>query len=122
MNSAVDSLNVEVGVRDEKIVYVTDCEHPEGELNQNVINIASECDFLIHDSHFTIEDLKIYKGWGHSSWQQCVDIAITSRVKQLCLFHFSPNYNDEKIKEIEKDAQKKFLNTMAVYQGLQLDI
>ena len=107
---------------DKKIVYVTDCEHPEGKLNENVLNIAYECDFLIHDSHFTIEDLNTYKGWGHSSWKQCVDVAITSRVKQLCLFHFSPNYNDEKIKEIEKNAQKKFINTIAVHQGLKLNI
>jgi len=105
-----------------KIVYITDCEHPEGSLNENVVNIATECDFLIHDSHFTIQDLSLHKGWGHSSWKQCVDVAITSRAKQLCLFHFSPNYDDEKIKEIEMNAQKKFINTVAVYQGLVIDI
>ena len=62
------------------IVYITDCEHPEGSLNENVVKIATECDYLIHDSHFTIEDLSFYKGWGHSSWKQCVDVAITARV------------------------------------------
>ena len=86
------------------------------------MKIATECDFLIHDSHFTIQDLSLHKGWGHWSWKQCVDVAIISRTKQLCLFHFSPNYNDEKIKEIEINAQKKFINTVAVYQGLVIDI
>tara|TARA_B110000116_G_scaffold52075_1_gene43616 strand:+ start:673 stop:1512 length:840 start_codon:yes stop_codon:yes gene_type:complete len=105
-----------------KIVYITDCEHPEGQLNENVVNISSECDFLIHDSHFTIQDLALYKGWGHSSWKQGVEVAIKAKVKQLCLFHFSPNYNDEKITEIEKNAQEEFTNTIATYQGLILKI
>ena len=111
-----------VVTNNKEIVYITDCEHPEGSLNENVVKIATECDYLIHDSHFTIEDLSFYKGWGHSSWKQCVDVAITARVKQLCLFHFSPNYDDEKIKEIENNAQKKFMNTIAVHQGLIINI
>ena len=45
-------------------------------------------DSSIDYRNFTIEDLNTYKGWGHSSWKQCVDVAISSRVKQLCLFHF----------------------------------
>ncbi len=43
------------------IVYITDCEHPLGSLNQNVINISKESDILIHDSHFSINDLSNYK-------------------------------------------------------------
>ena len=97
-------------------------EHPENHLNPNVFDIARDADVLIIDSQFTDEQLSLHKGWGHSSWKQCVDVAITSRVKQLCLFHFSPNYNDEKIKEIEQNAQKKFINTIAVHQDLKLNI
>jgi len=111
-----------VVTNNKKIAYITDCEHPEGKLNKSVVEISNECDFLIHDSHFTIQDLNLYKGWGHSSWKQGVDVAISAKVKQLCLFHFSPNYNDKKIKEIEAMAQKEFKNTLATYQGLTLNI
>jgi len=80
-----------------KIVYITDCEHPDGTLNTNVIQIANKCDILIHDSHYTINDLSNHKGWGHSSWKQAVDVAIVSRSKKLVLFHYSPNYNDSQV-------------------------
>tara|TARA_B100000579_G_C22768546_1_gene822782 strand:- start:84 stop:932 length:849 start_codon:yes stop_codon:yes gene_type:complete len=115
-----NSFRIETG--DKKIVYVTDCEHSNGELNKNVLNIAEECDILIHDSHFTVRDLPNHIGWGHSSWKQSIDIAIVSRVKQLVLFHYSPDYNDEKIKEIEINAQKKFINTIASFQGLSIGL
>ena len=114
--NGTNSLKVDTG--NKKIVYITDCEHPEGTLNPNVVAISEECDLLIHDSHFTINDLSKYRGWGHSSWKQAVDVAIISQVKQLVLFHHSPDYDDSQIELNEKNAQKKFINTIAAHQGL----
>ena len=91
-------------------------------MNLSVLNIAKECDILIHDSHYTVGDLPNFKGWGHSSWKQSTDIAIVSRVKKLVLFHYSPDYSDEKIKEIESNAQKKFINTLASNQELLIEL
>lgn len=105
-----------------KIVYITDCEHPEGKLNENVVKIADEADILIHDSHYTIRDLKTYKGWGHSSWKQAVDVAIVSKSKRLILFHYAPSYDDSQVEANEKNAQKQFLNTIASYQGLSITL
>ena len=103
------------------IVYATDCEHPKGRLNSNVVNISKDADILIHDSHFSIEDLVKHKGWGHSSWKQATDVAIESKAKKLILFHHSPEYSDDKVREIEKNAQKKFPNTISAYQGLKIN-
>ena len=105
-----------------KIVYITDCEHPEGSLNPNVINISNEADILIHDSHYTISDLIDHKGWGHSSWKQAADVSIISKVEKLILFHYSPDYDDDQISKIEKNAQKKFVNTIASYQELLIEL
>ena len=104
-----------------KITYITDCEHPLGSLNQNVVNIAKDSDILIHDAHFTINDLTKFKGWGHSSWKQAVDVAITSNSKELVLFHYCPEYNDKQIQENETNAKKKFVNTIASFQGLSIE-
>ena len=41
-----------------------------------------------------------------------------SNSKQLALFHYSPNYNDEKIQSIEKNAKQIFEQTIAAKQGL----
>ena len=103
------------------VVYTTDCEHPSDSLNKNVLSIADNVDILIHDSHYTKDDLKTHKGWGHSSWEKSTTVANEAQVKSLFLFHFNPSYNDEKIKEIEYEAKKEFSATIAAKQGMKIN-
>ena len=100
------------------ISYITDCEYVSGEPNDKLIQFVNKSDLLIHDSHFTVEDLLNHKGWGHSSWAQAVKMAQKSNSKQLALYHYSPNYNDKQIETIESDAKKAFNKTIAAKQGL----
>ena len=44
-------------------------------------------------------------------------MAQKSNSKQLALYHYNPDYHDEKIQLIEKDAKQKFKQTIAK-QGL----
>jgi phosphoribosyl 1,2-cyclic phosphodiesterase len=104
------------------IVYVTDCEHPKDKINNSVVELAKDADILIHDAHFTPSDLDNHRGWGHSSWKEAVAVAKSANVKQLILFHFSPNYNDQDILEIERLAKAEFPNTIIAKQGLTLNI
>ena len=100
-------------------VYTTDCEHPKG-LNKNVLEIAKNADILIHDSHFSEEDLKEHKGWGHSSWRQGTEVAKMANAKHLVLFHHNPNYNDETVLKLEKSAKKNFKKVTASRQGMKI--
>ena len=100
-------------------VYTTDCEHPKG-LNKNVIEIAKNADILIHDSHFSEDELKEYKGWGHSSWRQGVEVAKKANVKHLVLFHYNPNYDDETVLKLEKTAKNNFKKVTASKQGMKI--
>ena len=106
---------------DFSIVYTTDCEHTNNILNKNVLDIAKNVDILIHDSHFTVEDLPKYVGWGHSSWKNAVDVATQSNVEKLILFHYNPEYSDEKVLKMELNAQIDFTNTIAAKQGLKIN-
>ena len=102
------------------IVYCTDIEHPDKRLNKNIIDICSDADVLIKDAQFTDEQLINHKGWGHSSWQQCTQVAKEANVKKLVLFHHNPNNNDDAIAEIEKRARSIFPNTIAAREGLEI--
>jgi ribonuclease BN (tRNA processing enzyme) len=97
-------------------------EHPDDQLNPNVIDIARDADVLIIDAQFTDDQLPAHKGWGHSSWQQCVAVAKQANVKKLVLYHHSPGNNDEAIQEIEKNAQAVFTNTIAARQGMEIKL
>lgn len=103
------------------IVYTTDCEHPQKNLNDNVVEIAKNADILVHDSHFSNEDLKKHKGWGHSSSGKAIDVAKKANVKKLALFHYNPSYDDNTVLNLEKDSKKEFENTIASKQGLQIN-
>ena len=97
-----------------KITYITDCEYI-GDLSEKLIKFANKSDLLIHDSHFTAEDLKNHKGWGHSSWEQAVE-KLKKVIKQLALYHYNPDYNDENT--AYRKAKQKFKQTIAPKQGL----
>lgn len=68
------------------------------------IEFCKDADLLFHDSEFSIEEYNKYKGWGHSSYSDVVELAIESSVKQLGLFHFHNNYTDAKIDNMVNDA------------------
>ena len=80
--------------------------------------LAKNSDILIHDAHFTPEDLSLHKGWGHSTWKHAVDVAKSSNSKQLVLFHHNPIYEDSKLDAIESIAQENFKETISAKQGL----
>ena len=103
------------------IVYTTDCEHPVNSLNENVVSLAENANILIHDSHFKHSLLEDYKGWGHSSWKEAIDVSKKANVKTLCLFHYNPAYDDDTIKAIEQKAKQHFPDVIASKQGLKID-
>ncbi len=104
------------------ITYVTDIEHTKDRLVPSVIELSRDADALIHDSHFHAEDLPKHRAWGHSSWVECTEVARLANVKQLYLFHYSPNYTDAIVNDMEAKAQQAFPNTVAAYQGLQINL
>ena len=112
------ALSFRVSTQDKTFTYITDCEHPESHINENLIDLAQHSDILIHDSHFTPDDLLTHREWGHSSWKQAVEMAKKSHVKQLVLFHHNPLYDDSKLKTIESDAQAMFEKTISAKQCL----
>jgi len=112
------ALSYKILSKNKIINYITDCEYITGVPSEKLIKFSDNSDLLIHDAHFTPEDLTNHKGWGHSSWEQAVLMAQKSNSKQLALFHYSPNYNDKKIQSIEKNAMQRFEQTIAAKQGL----
>ena len=104
------------------VTYITDCEHPESHLNQNVIDIAKNTDILIHDAQYTPEQMPNHKGWGHSSWMHCTEVASKAKAKKLVLFHHNPDHGDSILESIEQDAKKLFENTTSAREGMEIFI
>ena len=102
-------------------VYCTDIEHGDS-LDQKVIDFAKDADVLIHEAQYTPEELPNYKGWGHSSWKQAIEVAQLAGVKKLYMTHHDPEHNDDFIRAEEKKCQAIFKNCFFAREGDEIKI
>ena len=102
-------------------VYCTDVEHVGG-IDPNIVALARDADLLIHDAQFTPDELKEKKGWGHSSWEQAVEVAEQAGAKKLALFHHDPEHNDSFLFRMEEDCQKRFAGAFLSREGMEIEI
>jgi ribonuclease BN (tRNA processing enzyme) len=97
-----------------RIVYATDVESPDG-FSKNTLAFINGVDALIHDSMYFdwdyFQDNHSKKGYGHSTVSMAVANAAKGNVKKLILFHYNPNYSDNEIEAMVKEARQKFKET-----------
>jgi|SRR5208283_1203207 len=103
------------------VVYCTDVEHGNG-IDLNVVNLAHNADLLIHDAQYTPEELKEKKGWGHSSWEQAIEVALQAKAKQLALFHHDPEHDDAFLIKVEKECQRLLPSAFLAREGLVITL
>lgn len=101
------------------LVICTDLEHIDG-IDEHIVDFARNADLLIHDGQYTPEEYKKYKGWGHSTWEQAVEVAVKANVKRLIITHHDPNHNDDFLASLEKESQKSFPNCFFAKEGMEV--
>lgn len=103
------------------LVYCTDIEHGDT-IDPDVVTLSRNADLLIHDAQYTPEELPDKTGWGHSSWEQAVEVAEQAGVKKLALTHHDPEYDDAFILKMEKACQERFPNAFFAREGVLIDL
>jgi len=91
------------------VVIVTDIEHGDT-LDKETIKLAEGADLLIHEAQYTKDELATRKGWGHSSYEQAIEVAKAAGVKQLIMTHHDPEHDDDFLLQMERECQQKFPN------------
>jgi ribonuclease BN (tRNA processing enzyme) len=107
------------------LIYATDTEGYSGG-DQKLIRFAKDADLLIHDSQYMSKDYVhgdiVVQGYGHSTVEMAAEVASQANVKKLALYHYDPFYDDSVVQEMEKRAQKIFKDTVASYEGLEIEL
>jgi phosphoribosyl 1,2-cyclic phosphodiesterase len=123
---------------DGKIVsYISDHE-PYGKLNATgeyavkedtaVARFVEGSDLLICESQYTADEYRLKKGWGHSTFEDVLDLAQKAGVKRLALFHHDPSHDDEIMTTLESScvamvsARKARLEVFAAREGMALAV
>lgn len=104
-----------------KLIFATDIEGYK-EADQRLVNFAKNADILIHDAQYTDAQYRNCQGFGHSTVDMAIDVAIASNAKRLYLFHHDPRHTDQKLDEIDKYAKEKFDSSYMASEDLELDL
>jgi ribonuclease BN (tRNA processing enzyme) len=46
---------------------------------------------------YTAEEYDHFRGWGHSTYDEAVELAMEAGVKQLVLYHHKPERSDDEV-------------------------
>ena len=110
---------IEVGGK--TLVICTDLEHGD-EVNTEIVEFARNADLLIHEAQYTSEELKSHKGWGHSSYEQAIEVAERAEARQLLMTHHDPDHDDAFLRAIEKKCQDRFRDCVLAREGMVIEI
>lgn len=106
------------------MVYVSDNELGSGGKYETPVGWRSKlvdwvrgANVLIHDTTYTSEEYDHYRGWGHSTYDDAIALAVESGVKRLVLFHHKPERTDD-----ELDERVEILRKQIADRGIELEI
>jgi len=70
-----------------------------------LVEFLQGCDLAIMDTQYTEEEYAKHVGWGHSSVDSVVSLALDANVGKLVLFHHDPNHDDQMIDKMVEHAR-----------------
>ncbi|MCL2923388.1 MAG: MBL fold metallo-hydrolase [Trichodesmium sp. MAG_R04] len=108
------------------VVYCSDTEHFSDHLDENVVYLARGADILIYDAMYTDDEYNNPKspkvGWGHSTWQEAIKVAIAAGVKQVVIFHHEPTHSDDFLDRMAEKVKAAFPMAVMAREGLVLPV
>jgi len=126
LNHPGEATGYRVSCGDRVAVYATDTEHFSDRLDQNLVHLARNADVLIIDATYSDEEYWSSKtskiGWGHSTWQEAIKVAVAAQVKTLVIFHHDPLHSDDYLDEVGILAKERFSGAVMAREGMCISI
>lgn len=79
-------------------------------------------DLLIIDAHFARASAKAFAGWGHSTWEDDLEIAQSAGVPHVLLGHHNPDAQDKALRALEQQVKKRSRGATLARAGQWLTI
>ena len=98
------------------VTYVPDNElastsyDVEGDWEQRFHEFVRGSDVLIHDAMYTQPEYEQREGWGHSTFEQALQLAAKTEVPRLFFFHHSPERTDAELTDILETMRARAQN------------
>lgn len=111
-------------------VFLTDNElghqHEGGLTYPDYLEFSRGADLLIHDAEYRDAEYPKRRGWGHSTIEQAVNLALDAGVRRLGLFHHNQDRLDDEIDDMVAvcrrmiTEKKSTLQCFAVHQLMEM--
>ena len=115
-----------------RLVFLTDNElgqvHPGGRVAGEYRNFAAGADLLLHDAEFTAEEYRHTRGWGHSTWEDALGLALDAGARRYGLWHHNMSRDDDSLERIVEECRARSraagadLEVFAATQGQRLEV
>jgi len=116
-------------------VYISDNELGEhegyasgGGWTEALTEFVRGASILIHDATYTVDEYERHRGWGHSTFDAAVHLALEAEVDELVLFHHRPERSDDELDRCVAAcralvaAQGGTLRVTAAQEGMSLSV
>jgi CheY-like chemotaxis protein len=80
------------------LIHEEDAKHAE---------FLAGADLVIHDTQYTAAEYGKKVGWGHSTVEYAIDVAVAAGVKQLALYHHDPLRSDAALDLVLQSARDR---------------
>jgi len=111
-------------------VFLTDNElgmqHEGGLAYEDYLAFCRGADLLFHDAEYRDAEYPKRRGWGHTTIEQAVNLALDAGVRQLGLFHHNQDRLDHEIDDMVAvcrqiiSERKSALSCFAVHQSMEI--
>lgn len=91
--------------------FLTDNElgyaHPGGRPLEDYVAFARGADLLVHDADYLPAEYPKRRTWGHSTWEQALDLALKAEVASLGLFHHNQDRFDRDVDRVVAECSRR---------------
>ena len=102
------------------ICIITDYEHGTPEFDDRLADFVRDADIMVYDAMFNDEEFAKCRGWGHSTWDNCLKVAKACNVARPVIFHHDPGRTDTQLDRIAKDLDRRYPGTIVAREGAEL--
>lgn len=109
----------------ESVVFATDLEWQASDAGEREALLAlchtpRPADILIMDGQYDASDASDRAGWGHSTWQDTVEVARAAGVRRLVVTHHDPDLDDAALDRREQALRAAMEHACLAREGMEI--
>lgn len=120
------ALTYRIQYRKAVVVYSTDHGIGDPIVDSKLVALAENADLWILDGMYTVEECQTCLDWGHSSHIAATKLALQAGVRNIVIFHHSPDHNDQMLDQMGQEGAELAAGTstrvLMARDGLVLDV